>query len=156
MWPAVVSCDARQFPCTLLDISERGARVESLTVELPRSSIKLQCEHFGILEGWVIWTKGKVAGIGFKAAPAEIARFLKPVVPGLDRQDRAAQLPPLKAPRQFFGRRQVASEADAASGGPDPATLPAESTFSGHGQTQVDSSPTKSSGEAAMRRCPSA
>jgi hypothetical protein len=114
IWPAVVSHGDRQYPCTILDISERGARVEGLAGSLPKAAVKLQCERFGSLEGWLIWTRGKVAGIGFAAAPAEIVRVLKPVVPGLDRRDLAALAPaPRTPPRPAFGRKSAPCGAEA-------------------------------------------
>jgi hypothetical protein len=114
IWPAVVAHGDRQYPCTILDISERGARVEGLAGSLPKAAVKLQSERFGSLDGYLIWTRGKVAGIGFAAAPAEIVRVLKPVVPGLDRRELAALEPALKTtPRSAFGRRTAPPDAEA-------------------------------------------
>lgn len=89
MWPAtVVAPDGYQYQCTILDISEWGARVESEFSPVPIMKMKLQCYRFGSISGNVVWTRGKTAGIRFDVAPAEVAAVLKSIVPGLDRRGR--------------------------------------------------------------------
>ena len=104
-WPAVVAYGDQQYPCTILDISEWGARIESLFSPLLRMPMRLQCDKFGSLVGELIWTRGKMAGMRFHISPAEVVRLLKPAVPWLDRRGQAALLTEgRRAPRPCFGR----------------------------------------------------
>ena len=91
MWPAtIIAPDQYQYQCTILDISEGGARVESGFSPIPKMRMNLQCYRFGTLAGEVVWTRGKMAGIRFDAIPAEALLLLKSIVPGLGRQRKAA------------------------------------------------------------------
>lgn len=110
MWPAVVTHGDRQFPCTILDISELGARLESLSGPLPKAAMTLQCDRFGSLDGRLLWTRGKTAGLKFDMCPTEVAKMLKPMVPGLDRRDRVVRLAAAKpAAKPLFGRKPPAA-----------------------------------------------
>ena len=110
MWPALIVGGDERFPCTILDISESGARVESIWGPLPKLPLKLQCERFGTLNGRLSWARGKTAGLCFDLSPAEVVKLLKPLVPGLDRKDRFAHRAAVKAaPRRRFGKKPGAA-----------------------------------------------
>ena len=48
--------------------------------------------------------------MNFEVSPAEVAKVLKPVVPGLDRRDQAAHIVKVKpAPKALFGRKPRAT-----------------------------------------------
>ena len=105
-WPTVLALGDKQFPCIIVDISELGAKVESLAGPLPRLPMKLLCDRFGSLDCRLIWNRRQFAGISFDLSPADVARILKPLVPWLDRRDQSARLAVAKAsPKRLFGKK---------------------------------------------------
>ena len=110
MWPATLVVDDQEFDCTILDLSEHGARIESRARLSGPSLAKLESDRFGSLEGRVRWTRGRGAGLRFEALPETVLRQLKPVVPGLGRRTQSS-VEPASAPgapgprRRLFGRR---------------------------------------------------
>ena len=117
MWPAIVIGGNKRFPCTILDISESGARLESIWGPLPKLPLTLQCDRFGTLNGRLLWARGKNSGFSFDSLPAAVAKLLKPLVPGFDRKDRFAHLAAVKtAPRRSFGKKAGATPALAKDG----------------------------------------
>jgi hypothetical protein len=94
IWPANIVVGDQEYSCTILDLSECGAKVES-SAQLPGFSlVRLASDRFGCLEGQIRWTRGLDAGLRFEAAPAEVMARLKSVVPGMGRRDQAAIVPP--------------------------------------------------------------
>ncbi|MGH7004184.1 MAG: PilZ domain-containing protein [Alphaproteobacteria bacterium] len=106
MWPATIENGAQTTPCTILDLSDKGARVEVSGTLPPRSRVNLQCERFGDLHGVVIWSRGTTVGVRFNLPAADIVRLLTPLVPGLGRRMPAPDPP--DEDRQFFGRKSRA------------------------------------------------
>jgi len=105
MWAGVLVHAEKEYPCTVLDISELGAKVEVAKVPARPTQVKLRCQQFGTLEGWLLWSRGEKAGIRFSLTPSEVFDRLKAVVPGFGRKQSAR--PPAAAssfPRQSFGR----------------------------------------------------
>lgn len=105
MWTGVLVHSDTEYPCTVLDISELGARVEVTKVPARPSLVKLRCPQFGTLEGWLLWSRGEKAGIRFHLPPSEVFERLKAVVPGLGRKN-PAKLPAAEtaSTRPAFGR----------------------------------------------------
>ena len=102
MWPATLTIEGRSYACTILDLSESGARIEARGVLFGPSLAKLECERFGCLEARIQWARGAEAGLRFEAEPAAIVQRLKPVVPGMGRREKAlAAQPPVLAQRSF-------------------------------------------------------
>jgi hypothetical protein len=105
MWPATLVCEGQEYPCTILDLSEFGARVEARGLRYGPSLVKLQSERFGCLEGRVQWARGSAAGLRFECAPEAVLQVLKPIVPGLGRREKSVSMPaPTPSFRSGFGR----------------------------------------------------
>ena len=110
MWPATLVVEDQEFSCTILDLSEHGARIESNARLSGPALAKLESDRFGSLEGRVRWTRGRGAGLRFEVDPEAVMDLLKPIVPGLGRREQAAldpeppALPTPSRPRPVFGR----------------------------------------------------
>ena len=105
MWAGVLVHADNEYPCTVLDISELGAKVEVAKVPVRPSHVKLRCQQFGTLEGWLLWSRGEKAGIRFSSPPPEVFDRLKTAVPGLGRKKRAQPLAAVSSfQRRSFGR----------------------------------------------------
>ena len=87
LWPATVTIEGRDYPCTIRDLSEFGARIEALGVRYGPVLANLQSANFGSLEGLILWARGADAGLQFEMAPEAVMRLLKPIVPGLGRRE---------------------------------------------------------------------
>mgnify|MGYP001240079539 CR=1 FL=1 len=95
MWPATLKLDGRDYPCTILDLSEFGARIEAHGVQYAPVRVELSSERFGALAGYFRWAQGAYAGLQFEAAAEAVMQVLKPLVPGMGRRDAAVMpLPP--------------------------------------------------------------
>jgi hypothetical protein len=105
MWPATLVCEGKEYPCTILDLSEFGARIEARGIAYGPSLVKLQSERFGSIDGRVQWARGTAAGLRFEYAPEAVFQVLKPIVPGLGRREKTARAPaPTPSFRAGFGR----------------------------------------------------
>lgn len=104
MWPSTLVIDEREYPCTIMDLSEFGARVEVRGLLQGSSMATLQSERFGRLEGRVQWARGAEAGLRFEAVPEAVMQLLKPLVPGMGRRDKVVEAPPPVPQRRSFGR----------------------------------------------------
>lgn len=104
MWPATLVVEGHEYPCTILDLSEVGARIEARGLPYGPSLAKLRSQRFGELECRVQWARGVEAGLRFEAAPEFVTHALKPVVPGLGRPERVVVAPSPIPARRSFGR----------------------------------------------------
>ena len=105
MWPATLVCEGEEYPCTILDLSEFGARIEARGIAFGPSLVKLQSERFGSIEGRVQWARGTAARLRFEYAPQAVFQVLKPIVPGLGRREKTVSAPaPTPSFRAGFGR----------------------------------------------------
>lgn len=102
MWPATITIEGRDYPCTILDLSEFGARIEARGVQFGPSLAELQAERFGYLAARIQWARGAEAGLRFEVAPEDVMNVLRPLVPGLGR--RAKVNPEPVAARRSFAR----------------------------------------------------
>jgi hypothetical protein len=102
MWPATLSIEGRTYPCTILDLSQHGARIEAHGVQFGPSLATLHSDLFGPLECRIQWARGFGAGVRFQAAPADVLRVLQPIVPGLGRREKVAV--PQPEVHRSFGR----------------------------------------------------
>jgi len=108
LWPATIEFGSQSKPCTIADLSEKGARLD-LPGPIPSGSrARLLCERFGELHGVVVWCKGAAAGLRFNLPAADIMRLLTPIVPGMGR--RQPTMPePMDEERRLFGRKARAA-----------------------------------------------
>jgi hypothetical protein len=106
MWPATIVVEGRTYPCTILDLSRSGARLEGYGLCYARSTVQLHCEQFGSLGAKLQWVRGQGAGIRFEKSPAEIIEILRHVVPGMGRNEMPRATRPQRAK---FGRLRLAA-----------------------------------------------
>jgi hypothetical protein len=104
MWPATLTIEGRDHPCTILDLSEFGARIEARGVQFGPSLAELHAERFGCLAARIQWARGAEAGLRFEAAPEEAMRVLRSLVPGLGRRAKVPEAPEPVAARRSFAR----------------------------------------------------
>jgi hypothetical protein len=123
MWPAILVHAEKEYPCTLVDVSELGARIESGEGSFTPSYVTLKCDRFGSIDGWLLWSKRNKAGISFDRTPAEVHRLLSPIVPGLDRKRMPPSSPRCPNRPGAFGRlpRRAAAAPELAA---RPASVP--------------------------------
>ncbi len=103
VWPASFVVEGQEYPCTILDLSRTGARIEGYGLRMVTSQTTLRCEHLGSLEARVKWVRGNKAGLRFERLSAEIMEILQRVVPGIGRREAAPAAQPQRA---SFGRRR--------------------------------------------------
>jgi hypothetical protein len=105
LWPAVLIREGTEEACTVLDISEYGARIEASGTAGALGEATLQCPQFGDIPGVVVWWRARQAGMRFHLSPAEVFDRLKAAVPGLNRKDPTLLTGARSgAPRSSFGR----------------------------------------------------
>jgi hypothetical protein len=128
LWPATLVYEHNEYPCTITDISEMGARIETFGADVGPSLIVLRCDRFGSLEGRVQWRRGAKAGIRFYQPASEVQRRLKHLVPGLGRKEEPAAPRSAQPPRKHFGRLPAVPKAEpvAVAGEPQAAAEAAE------------------------------
>lgn len=102
VWPASIAIEGQTFPCTILDLSATGARIEGYGLR-PVPSVMLECEKFGTLAARVKWVRGGKAGLRFERPSGEIMEKLRNVVPGMGRREA----PRVTSSRANFGRRRA-------------------------------------------------
>ena len=107
MWPAALSDGTQNLPCTIVDVSDKGARLEMPYPVAARARVTIQCAQFGSLDGVVMWRRGSAVGVRFNLAGDEILRILAPLVPGIGRRVPAIPAPDTTPPpaREAFGRK---------------------------------------------------
>lgn len=103
VWPASLVAGGREYPCTILDLSRTGARIEGNGLPKAEGPTMLRCEHFGALEAHVKWVRGTKAGLRFERMSADVMEILQRVVPGIGRSEAAPKSQPERA---SFGRRR--------------------------------------------------
>lgn len=108
VWPASIAIEGKVFPCTILDLSATGARIEGYGLRAVPTATVLGCEKFGSLTARVKWVRGGRAGLRFERPAAEIMEILHDVVPGMGRREAP---PPARPQRAAFGRRRLARAA---------------------------------------------
>lgn len=104
MWPATLTIEGRDYPCTILDLSESGARIQARGLQFGPSLAELQADRFGCLAARIQWARGAEAGLRFEAAPEDVVRTLRPLVPGMGRRAKVQVTPEPVAARRSFGR----------------------------------------------------
>jgi hypothetical protein len=104
LWPATLKIAGRDYPCTIMDLSELGARVEAPGIQFEPMRAELNAEQFGALAGHFRWAQGGRAGLQFEAAAEAVMQVLKPVVPGLGRRDGTVVTPSPAAEKPRSGR----------------------------------------------------
>ena len=104
MWPAILIVEGRGFDCTILDLSQTGARIDVYGLRCGPVRASLQCERFGTLDAHLKWVRAGKAGLRFERSPAEVVDLLKTVVPGMGRRETPRSA---RSTRSTFGRRRL-------------------------------------------------
>jgi hypothetical protein len=99
-WPAVIKHGHRSWSCTIVNLSKTGARLRLIGSVPPKATVQLVCDRFGALAGVIMWHRGELAGLEFRAAPGEVEAKLASLMPRLEEREPA---PPPAEPR-LFGR----------------------------------------------------
>ncbi len=69
--------------CVVLDLSASGAMVRLEDPTPSSAHVALATEHFGELQGRVVWQVHNVVGLRFAARPQEVARAVRTAAPHL-------------------------------------------------------------------------
>jgi len=69
--------------CVLLDISATGAMVRLSDPGPSRARVAVSTEHFGELQGRVVWQMHNVVGLRFSDRPQQVARMIQAAAPHL-------------------------------------------------------------------------
>lgn len=100
-WPAVLIRGDMRGGCTIVDISNGGAKVQAANSFGSDGEISLVGPSFGVIEGQIIWRKGEYVGLRFSQAPYQIQQRLEPLLAG-----SRPRKEPERAQRPIFGRRK--------------------------------------------------
>jgi hypothetical protein len=103
-WPASFVIDGQCYPCTILDLSATGARIEGYGLRPVASVTTLRCDNFGELAARVKWVRGNRAGLRFERPAAEVKEILQRLLPGMGRREAPSAAAPKRA---GFGRRRL-------------------------------------------------
>ena len=104
MWQATLVPQQKEYPCTILDVSEMGARIDARDVELCPSLVTIRCERFGALNGWLLWSRGGKAGIRIEQSADEVFQLFNEVDPRLGRKHLSDAPTVPRVHRQHFRR----------------------------------------------------
>ncbi len=69
--------------CVLLDLSATGAMVRLSDPGPSRAHVAVSTEHFGELQGRVVWQMHNVVGLRFSDRPQQVARMIQSAAPHL-------------------------------------------------------------------------
>jgi len=80
VWAATLVGEAGSFPCTILDVTRNGAKLQLSAPILSRLPIELVIESLGSLGVDVVWQLDDMMGVRFRAAPDQVASVFKGVL----------------------------------------------------------------------------
>jgi len=83
LWPGTMKCDQGEMDCTILNMSLGGAKVALSQERECSGSVTLFGDRFEGLKATVVWQRGRVVGLQFKAEPLEVARVLGDLLPAI-------------------------------------------------------------------------
>ena len=73
VWAALLVTEAGSFPCTIVDISRHGAKLQLAAPILSRQPVELIIEALGSLGVELAWQLDDAMGVRFTAPPAQVA-----------------------------------------------------------------------------------
>lgn len=83
LWPGTLRFASSQEACTILNISLGGAKVALCQERDCAGTVTLFGDRFDGLEATVVWQRGRVIGLQFKAEPAKVAQVLGDILPAI-------------------------------------------------------------------------
>ena len=81
LWPGTLQGGHGALDCTILNMSLGGAKVALSQDRDCAGSVTLLGDRFDDLAATVEWQRGRLVGLQFKAAPAEVAQILGDLLP---------------------------------------------------------------------------
>jgi len=73
VWAALLVTEAGSFPCTIVDISRHGAKLQLAAPILSRQPVEIIIEALGSLGVELTWQMDDMMGVRFTAPPAQVA-----------------------------------------------------------------------------------
>jgi hypothetical protein len=106
-WPALVIQGQCRWSCTILNISERGAKLDISGTLATDSTMILSSPRFGDLAARLKWRKARHAGLEFLEGVTEVRSALKGLLPSMENQapQWEAPAPSMTPTTPTFGRR---------------------------------------------------
>jgi hypothetical protein len=101
-WPTTLLQGDRRRPCTIVDVSRSGARIQLTEPLAAHSRITLLDDRVGSLEAAVKWCRGDLCGVEFLQPAPEVAAKLRAVLGALEEME-TRHVP--RRPQAQFGRR---------------------------------------------------
>jgi|GEM_PF-1143621 len=83
LWPGTMKAERGQMDCTILNMSLGGAKVALSHEQDCAGNVTLFGDRFEGLGATVVWQRGRVVGLQFKADPLEVARVLGDLLPAI-------------------------------------------------------------------------
>jgi hypothetical protein len=102
-WPTTLVDGDRRCPCTIVDVSRSGARIQLTEPVKANSRITLLDDRVGQLEALVKWCRGDMCGVEFLQPTPEVSTKLRAVLAALEEVATGSAGPQRQRPQ--FGRR---------------------------------------------------
>jgi len=83
LWPGTLTCGKNQHACTILNMSLGGAKVALSEPRDCMGMVTLLGDRFEGLPATVVWQRGRLVGLQFRGAPAEVAAVLGDLLPAI-------------------------------------------------------------------------
>ena len=83
LWPGALKCGENRMECTILNMSLGGAKVALSQERDCTGTVTLYGDRFEGLSATIVWQRGRVIGLQFRAAPGDVARVLGDLLPAI-------------------------------------------------------------------------
>ena len=83
LWPGSLQTRQGALDCTILNMSLGGAKVALSEARECSGNVTLLGDRFEGLSAFVMWQRGRLIGLQFKDAPADVARVLGDLLPAI-------------------------------------------------------------------------
>lgn len=83
LWPGTLRSGNSQMDCTILNMSLGGAKIALSHERDCAGGVTLFGDRFDGLAATVVWQRGRVVGLQFKAEPAKVAEILGDILPAI-------------------------------------------------------------------------
>ncbi len=83
LWPGTLETLKGQHACTILNMSLAGAKIALGEARDCMGNVILRGDRFEGLGATVAWQRGRLVGLQFRGAPAEVARVLGDLLPAI-------------------------------------------------------------------------
>jgi len=83
LWPGTLQTLKGQYACTILNMSLSGAKIALSEARDCMGNVTLLGDRFDGLGATVVWQRGRLVGLQFRDAPAEVAAILGDLLPAI-------------------------------------------------------------------------